>query len=71
MLSILLPRHQDMRKLGATHGAIQDVGLGSGAVAAGRDATVAVINHWTRKFWDEGKQLEARFEEFIANQVQT
>jgi len=34
----------------------------------GRDATVAVINRWTRKFWEQGKELEDRFEEFLEEQ---
>jgi cation transport regulator ChaB len=34
-----------------------------------RDATVIVINNWTRKFWEAGKALEARFEEYAIAQM--
>lgn len=34
-----------------------------------RDATVIVINNWTRKFWETGKALEARFEEYAIAQM--
>ena len=37
-------------------------------VLTGRDATVAVINKWTRKFWKLGQELEERFEEFLVAQ---
>jgi len=34
-----------------------------------RDATVVVINNWTRKFWETGKSLEASFEEYAIAQM--
>lgn len=41
---------------------------GAAAAPTGRDATVAVINRWTRKFWEQGKALEERFEDFLEEQ---
>jgi len=37
----------------------------TGAPPTGRDATVAVINRWTRKLWEVGKRLERRFEDYL------
>jgi len=39
-----------------------------GAPPTGRDATVAVINRWTRKLWEVGKRLERQFEDYLSSQ---
>ena len=39
-----------------------------GSGKGGRDATVALINHWTRRLWTCGKELEKRFEEYLLAQ---
>jgi hypothetical protein len=38
------------------------------AKLTGRDATVAVINRWTRNLWEVGKRLERRFEDYLVEQ---
>lgn len=32
---------------------------------SGREATVAVINQWTKKFWEQGRALERQYEDYL------